>query len=88
MRPRDEAAGDRPIAGSAAISGEPGQALPRVIVTVTLANARSLFEEALERATRQTAPRFQKLAQFQIDQYAFDRKCAERAADYRLRGPG
>jgi hypothetical protein len=64
-----------------------GQPLPRVLVTVSLAATRNLFDDALEAAARQMAERFRKLALGEIEQAAFWRKAAERAADYRLRGP-
>lgn len=64
-----------------------GKPMPRIQVLVTLASARALFEQALELATEKTAPKFQKLARFEIAQVEFDRKSAARAADYRLRGP-
>ncbi len=68
-------------------AGSTAQAIPRIQVLVTLANARALFDEALELATEKTAPRFHKIVQFELAQAEFDRKSAARAADYRLRGP-
>ena len=71
----------------AAASEPVGQPMPRVQVMVTLADARALFDEALERAATQMAAKFHKIVQFELAQVEFDRKSAARAADYTLRGP-
>jgi hypothetical protein len=65
-----------------------GQTMPRVQVIVSLAGARALFEEGLQEAIRQAAPRFERIAQAEIKLYDFRQDNKRRAADYRLRGPG
>ncbi len=77
------------LAGAAARerTQEQLKAVPRLVVMVTLANARALFDDALQRAADTMAPRFQNLAKFEIDQYAFQRKSAERAMNPWMRGP-
>jgi hypothetical protein len=64
-----------------------GQPLPRVLVTVSLANAQMLFDDALKQASQHMAKQFRELAIGEIDWAAFKRRAEERAADYSLRGP-
>jgi hypothetical protein len=64
-----------------------GQPLPRLLVTVSLANAQMLFDDALKQASQHMAKQFRELAIGEIDFAAFKRRAEERAADYSLRGP-
>jgi hypothetical protein len=64
-----------------------GQPLPRVQVLVTLHDAQMWFEEAIDEAWQRVAPKFQQLAEREVRYADWARKCDERAADWRLRGP-
>ncbi len=52
-----------------------------------LARCRDVFMKNVDRAADTMAPRFQNLAKLEIDQYAFQRKSAERAMNPWMRGP-
>ncbi len=77
-------AGGAPIGSSGQSEARP---IPRIQVMVTMANAQSLFDQALEKATAIAATKFQKLVKQEIAEAEFWKKCEARAADYRLRGP-
>lgn len=68
-------------------SGEPtrqdegGQTLPRLLVTVSMANARSVFQECIERASKSLGAKFHAACQSTVNDYARDRRAAERAAN-------
>jgi hypothetical protein len=64
-----------------------GQPLPRVQVLVTLHDAQVWFDEAIDEAWQRLAPKFQQLAEREVRYADWARKCDERAADWRLRGP-
>lgn len=71
----DEAAPDR----------ERAQTLPRLMVVVSMANARSIFQECLERAGQSLGAKFHNACQHTVNEYARERRAAERAAN-RWRG--
>jgi hypothetical protein len=61
--------------------GERGQTLPRLLVTVSMANARSVFQECIERASKSLGAKFHAACQATVNDYARDRRAAERAAN-------
>lgn len=64
-----------------------GQPLPRIQVLVTLADARAHLEEVLDVAAERMAPEFEELAEEKVRHAFWAKKCEDRAADWRLRGP-
>lgn len=67
---------DEPTAQS-----ERGQTLPRLLVTVSMANARSIFQECIDRASKSLGAKFHAACQSTVNDYARDRRAAERAAN-------
>ena len=61
--------------------------MPRVQVLVSVSRARAALAAVVAEAAEKMAPKFQKLAGVEVQHAAWVRKCEERAADYRLRGP-
>jgi hypothetical protein len=61
-------------------SGERGQTLPRLLVIVSMANARSIFQQCLERASLSLGAKFHNACQQSVNEYARERRAAERAA--------
>lgn len=59
--------------------------VPSIMITISLAHARDLFNQCVESGLKRTATAFHKIAKYEIDQFAFDLKCQQRTADYRLR---
>jgi hypothetical protein len=64
-----------------------GKPLPRVMVVVTLADAKADTNDLLEADGRRMAPQYQQIAKSEIEQERDLQKSLQRAADYRLRGP-
>jgi hypothetical protein len=64
----------------AAPQRERGQSLPRLLVVVSMANARSIFQECLERAGQLLGAKFHNACQHTVNEYARERRAAERAA--------
>jgi hypothetical protein len=64
----------------AAPQRERGQSLPRLLVVVSMANARSIFQECLERAGQSLGAKFHNACQHTVNEYARERRAAERAA--------
>jgi hypothetical protein len=59
--------------------------VPSIMITISLAHARDLFDQCVEAGLKRASTAFHKIAKYEIDQFAFDLKCQQRAADYRLR---
>lgn len=75
-----------PTGGGDRASEEPGQpargqTLPRLLVTVSMANARSIFQDCIERASQTLGAKFHAACKSTVDDYARDRRAAERAAN-------
>jgi len=60
---------------------ERGQTLPRLLITVSMANARSVFQDCIERASKSLGAKFHAACQSTVNDYARDRRAAERAAN-------
>lgn len=51
------------------------------MITVSMSNARSVFQECIERASQSLGAKFHSACQSTVDNYARDRRAAERAAN-------
>lgn len=61
--------------------------IPRIVITVSLAHARDMFDRAVEEAIKRAGPAIHAIARHEVETAAFRVKAEQRAADYRLRGP-
>ncbi len=61
--------------------GDRGQTLPRLLITVSMANTRSVFQDCIERASKTLGAKFHAACQATVNDYARDRRAAERAAN-------
>jgi flavin-binding protein dodecin len=57
------------------------------MITVSLALARDMFDQAVEDAIKRAGLALHEVAKYEVDQFAFMQKAQQRAADYSLRGP-
>jgi len=88
LDPHDPGAGhEEPDSPAATESEEIGQPLPSIQVLVVLADARAHMEEAADVAAERMAPEFEEIAEQKVKYAFWVKKCEERAADWRLRGP-
>lgn len=78
--PSAQAAAAGNVAESSGSSPERGQTLPRMLVTVSMASARSVFQECIERASQSLGAKFHNACQSTVNDYARERRAAERAA--------
>jgi hypothetical protein len=78
--PSVRAASDGAAGGESNDPSERGRTLPRLLVTVSMANARSIFQECIERASQSLGAKFHAACQSTVNDYARDRRAAERAA--------
>lgn len=59
--------------------------VPSIMITISVAHARDLFDQCVEAGLKRASTAFHRIAKYEIDQFAFDLKCQQRAADCRLR---
>jgi hypothetical protein len=88
LQPREQSAeAGEPESAPPRAGEEGGRPLPQIMVLVTLADSRAQLEEVVGVASERMAPRFEQLADEKVRHAFWVKKCEERAADWRLRGP-
>lgn len=86
--PADSAPTPEPAGAEDGRPGDRGHTMPRVQVLVSLAQARTMYAEAIEEALEKQAPKYREIARSEVKQGFWEYGNQRRAADWRLRGPG